>query len=106
MPSRKPVWDASTGLQAARETAPAKVAPAASEPQRRSLVDAFSALIGAESGKASPGGDAPAAAASDIEDAVRRVLEQMTGDEVRRIVSATAERLVREEIDRIKAESD
>ncbi|HUF46289.1 MAG TPA: response regulator [Vicinamibacterales bacterium] len=101
-PSRKPVWDSSASPASSREPAPK--APA--EPQRRSLVDAFSALIGAESTKAAP---PPAAgpSAGELEDAVRRVLQQMTAAEVRQIVAETAERLVREEIDRIKAaESD
>ena len=38
-----------------------------------------------------------------IEEAVRRVLARMTGDMVRRIVHDTAERLIREEIEKIKA---
>jgi CheY-like chemotaxis protein len=102
-PSRRPVWDASSPA-ASREPAPA---PKAAEPQRRSLVDAFSALIGAETTKAAPAPTAAAPAGSELEEAVRRVLQQMTATEVRRIVAETAERLVREEIARIKAaESD
>jgi len=38
-----------------------------------------------------------------LEEIVRRVLTEMTGDAVRAIVRDTAERLVREEIERIKA---
>jgi CheY-like chemotaxis protein len=76
-------------------------------PPKVSLVNAFSALLAAEKTVA-PAPAAPAAAAapvseSAIEDAVRRVLARMTGDMVRRIVHDTAERLIREEIDKIKA---
>jgi hypothetical protein len=41
-----------------------------------------------------------------IEAAVRRVLEQMTDEHVRKIVAATAERMVREEIERIKEQPE
>jgi len=38
----------------------------------------------------------------DIEDVVRRVMARMTDDVVRQLVSETAERLIREELDRLK----
>ena len=40
---------------------------------------------------------------ASVEDAVRRVLARMTDDLVRRLVVETAERLIREEIEKIKA---
>jgi CheY-like chemotaxis protein len=106
-PSRRPVWDQSSAGQAAPPPAPA---PAPSpDTQKRSLVEAFTALLGAESAKAQPApapAPAPAPSAAEIENAVRRVLTEMTAQTVRQIVAETAERLVREEIERIKADSE
>jgi GTP cyclohydrolase I len=67
------------------------------------LANAFTALLAAEQ-STQPAGVPAAAAISEasIEDAVRRVLVRMTDDLVRRIVLDTAERLIREEIERIK----
>jgi hypothetical protein len=82
-----------------------------------SLGDAFAAILAAEQTDGSPS-DAPAwpgtaptapAAITDalIDDVVRRVLERMSDQIVRDttadLVSQIAERLVREEIERIKA---
>ena len=80
-----------------------KPEPPPAPPQKVSLVNAFSALLAAEQS-----GPAPAAAGgqisdASIEDAVRRVLSRMTDDLVRRIVVETAERLIKEEIEKIKA---
>lgn len=76
-------------------------------PPKVSLVNAFSALLAAEKTVAPDAQAATPAAApvseSAIEEAVRRVLARMTGDMVRRIVHDTAERLIREEIEKIKA---
>ena len=41
-----------------------------------------------------------------MEEAVRRALVRMTDSIVRRIVVETAERLIREEIEKIKADSE
>lgn len=84
--------------------APAPVAPSA---PKVNLVNAFTALLAAEksSGPARPA-EVPAAPVvpdAAIEEAVRRVLARMTDDLVRRIVLDTAERLIREEIEKIKA---
>ena len=38
--------------------------------------------------------------------AVKRVLERITGEQVRQIVLETAERLIREEIEKIKADPE
>jgi CheY-like chemotaxis protein len=96
----KPLWgDPSPAAVKATE------APHA--PPKVSLVNAFSALLAAEKSVA-PAAQAPAQAAAPvsdaaIEEAVRRVLSRMTGDMVRRIVHDTAERLIREEIEKIRA---
>ena len=75
-------------------------------PPKVTLANAFTALLAAEQ-SAQPAG-APAAPLSEasIEDAVRRVLVRMTDELVRRIVLDTAERLIREEIEKIKANPD
>jgi CheY-like chemotaxis protein len=97
---------ASAASLSAKPAAPAPAAPA----QKVSLVNAFSALLAAEqaapgaSGAASAG--SPAVSEATIEEAVRRVLVRMTDDLVRRLVLETAERLIREEIEKIKASPD
>jgi len=103
-PPRQPVWRQSP--QPA--TATATPARAADEAPRRSIVDAFSALLGGDASRASsaPPPIAPAPSEAEVEEIVRRVLNRMTADTVRQVVAETAERLVREEIERIKADSD
>jgi hypothetical protein len=71
------------------------------------LANAFAALLAAEQGDVVPHAPVPVAMPqrlSDdaIEDIVQRVIARMSDDAVRRTVLETAERLVREEIDRIK----
>jgi hypothetical protein len=84
---------------------PAMPAPAAPAP-KVTLASAFTALLAAEqSAQPSPAATSTLSEAS-VEDAVRRVLVRMTDDLVRRIVLDTAERLIREEIERIKATPD
>ena len=79
-----------------------------------SLADAFAALLAAEQGEPSPAGalwaaQPPPAAVSDemIETITRRVLDRLSDTVVREavsdIASTIAERLIREEIERIKA---
>jgi len=69
-----------------------------------SLVSAFSALLAAEqSSPAAPPVAAASVTEATVEDAVRRVLVRMTDELVRRIVLETAERLIKEEIEKIKA---
>jgi hypothetical protein len=79
---------------------------------KAALVTAFSALLAVDQAPPPPPAPTPAstptvAVVSEnmIEAAVRRVLEQMTNEHVRKIVAETAERLVREEIERIKDEA-
>ena len=74
------------------------------------LANNFAALLAAEQGDfvPQPGADfleAPHLGDDVIEDIVGRVIARMTDDVVRRTVLETAERLVREEIDRIKREA-
>ena len=82
-----------------------------------SLADAFAALLAAEQGEPTPPvapswpvvAAAPAAVSDDLVEAVtRRVLDRLTDHRVVRetvadVVSSIAERLVREEIERIKS---
>ena len=94
-----PIWELGMG----QRSAPATQAPPA--PTKVSLANAFSALLAAEqsrpaSAAAVPPADIPVEV---IEEAVRRILDRMTGETVRQVVLETAERLIREEIDRIKA---
>jgi hypothetical protein len=78
------------------------------------LPDAFAALLAAEQASPAaatapvwPAAQAPAANNDVVEDVTRRVLEQMSDKTVREmvagIVAQVAERLVREEIERIKS---
>ena len=81
-------------------------APAPPPVPKVTLASAFTALLAADqSAQPAP---APVVALSEasVEDAVRRVLVRMTDDLVRRIVLDTAERLIREEIEKIKANPD
>jgi hypothetical protein len=70
------------------------------------LAGAFAALLAAEQGQEAPDTAllmAPAAVSEDtIEEIVRRVLARMSDESMRSLVIDTAERVVREEIDRIK----
>jgi hypothetical protein len=85
---------------------PAAAAPAPAAPPRVTLANAFTALLAAEQSTQPVGAAASAISEASIEDAVRRVLVRMTDELVRRIVLDTAERLIREEIERIKANPD
>ncbi|HEX5215227.1 MAG TPA: response regulator [Vicinamibacterales bacterium] len=101
-PPARPVWE--TGGSTPLGNAPAARSAEAPAP-KVSLVNAFSALLAAEqSTTPAPAAAAAPAAISDasVEDAVRRVLARMTDDLVRRIVVETAERLIKEEIQKIK----
>jgi CheY-like chemotaxis protein len=91
-------------------SAPPLEVPLKNSPTLPPLADAFAALLAAEKGGTmSPGAAWPAVpsspAASDemIESIARRVLERLSDAVVRQTVSDIAERLVREEIERIRA---
>ena len=70
-----------------------------------SLAEAFAALLAAEQGRPfSPAAAAPVAVDENtVEEITRRVLDRMSDRVVKETVVDLAERLVREEIDRIKA---
>jgi CheY-like chemotaxis protein len=79
--------------------------PIPQAPPKVSLANAFTALLAAEQTQTAPAAriappEIPEAA---IEEAVRRILARMTGEAVRQVVLDTAERLIREEIEKIKA---
>jgi DNA-binding response OmpR family regulator len=100
-PPSRPVWD--SGAPAAAPPVE-KLEPSA--PPRVSLASAFTALLAAEQSSQPAAASAQAAAViseATVEDAVRRVLVRMTDELVRRIVLETAERLIKEEIEKIKA---
>jgi DNA-binding response OmpR family regulator len=96
-PPSRPVWEGG-----AMSGAP-KPEPPPAPPQKVSLVNAFSALLAAEQSGPAPAASGGQVSDASIEDAVRRVLSRMTDDLVRRIVVETAERLIKEEIEKIKA---
>jgi CheY-like chemotaxis protein len=85
------------------------IAPATSggAPSKVSLATAFSELLAAEQARpsqgAAPAGPPPAIPEAAIEEAVRRILARMTETTVRQIVLDTAERLIREEIEKLKS---
>jgi len=99
-PSLPPVQPVLPAPHAAPAPAPPAPAP------KVTLASAFTALLAAEQSSQPAAAAAPALSEASIEDAVRRVLVRMTDDLVRRIVLDTAERLIREEIERIKATPD
>ncbi len=116
LPTR-PVWDARGSVAHGEPPAappipfqPVAAAPTLTPmpaaPPKVTLANAFTALLAAEQSNQPASAPAPAVSEASIEDAVRRVLVRMTDDLVRRIVVDTAERLIREEIERIKANPD
>jgi CheY-like chemotaxis protein len=101
-----PAGTTAAATATAAPAAPAAPAPVPAPADARplpSLADAFAALLAAEQGYAvassAPGSPAPE---QTIETIVRRVLDRMTGETVKETVVHVAERLVREEIERIK----
>ena len=73
-------------------------------PSLPSLAEAFATLLSAEEGRSVSASKAGASNVSDqaIDDIVNRVVARMTDQSVRDTVIDVAERLVREEIERIK----
>jgi len=93
-------WDLTVGPSSIGEPRPAATSGSGS------LATVFSALLAAE--RSNPQARAAAlsgAALSEaaVEEVVQRVVRRMTDELVRKIVLETAERLIREEIDRIKS---
>jgi len=94
-------WDLSA---APAPQAPPPVPMPPAEPM--SLAAVFSALLAAERKGADtrpPALGAGALSEAHVEEVVQRVVSRMTDELVRKIVLETAERLIREEIDRIKS---
>jgi CheY-like chemotaxis protein len=104
-PPSRPVWELGLPdpVPSQKFAGSTRATPTTSQAPKVSLVSAFSALLAAE--QSGPPAAAAAAAVTEatVEDAVRRVLVRMTDDLVRRIVLETAERLIKEEIEKIKA---
>lgn len=99
------MWEAAPAAPLA-QAVPERLDPA---PSRVSLVNAFSALLAAEQSNhttAAAASSAPAVSEALVEEVVRRVLAEMSGENVQRIVMETAERLIREEIEKIKAQPE
>jgi hypothetical protein len=103
-------------LAVAAEAAPEAAQPPAPKPALPALADAFAALLAAEHGEPLPARSglwpstlAPSAEMREelVEQVVRRVLDRLSDTVVREavadVVSTVAERLIREEIERIKA---
>jgi CheY-like chemotaxis protein len=80
---------------------------ATTEPDLRPLPEAFAALLAAEQGRpiAPAAATPPALSDAAIDDIARRVIVRMGNESMRRAVLDVAERLVREEIERIKRNS-
>jgi CheY-like chemotaxis protein len=104
-PPAAPLWEVNSGNRSAANSQ----RPAAAEqpPAKVSLASAFSALLAAEQSQAPApqAGPAPVSEAA-IEAIVLRVLAKLTDQTVKAVVAETAERLVREEIEKIKASSE
>ena len=102
----RPVHAAAAPRDARAAEPAAAPGPAASD---AALADAFTTLLAVEQGELPPSALSPAGPADDelVDRVARRVVEQLGDAAVRdmaaEIVSRTAERLVREEIERIKA---
>jgi DNA-binding response OmpR family regulator len=98
-PPTAPLWEVNSSTRA-----PSPQRAHAPVDAKVSLASAFSALLAAEQSQpAANATAAPQVSDAAVEAVVRRVLTRMTDQAVRQIVSDTAERLVREEIDKIKS---
>jgi CheY-like chemotaxis protein len=98
-PAIAPAPPSSVPAPSAIAPAPPAIAP--------TLAEAFAALLAAEQGKVAAPQTIDQAALRDdvVEEVTKRVVERMTDTAVRDIVSQVAERLVRDEIARIKGQA-
>ena len=105
-PASAPSGAASAPSAPASAPSASASAPSASD-RPPSLAQAFAALLAAEQGKVAPPPAISEEALRDdvIEQVTRRVVERMTDTAVRDVVVEVAERLVREEITRIKGQA-
>ena len=109
-PSVEPVAPAPQALPPAAPIpliapAPAAVAPAIPPTSPLSLAEAFATLLAAEHGQAAGPialRQTTAPTPEVVDDIVRRVLDRLHEEDMRRAILDVAERVVREEIDRIK----
>jgi CheY-like chemotaxis protein len=106
-PSPSPLARPETAVPVARPETAASAAPAASgapSPAMPPLAEAFAALLSAEQSRSIAPSTIGASAVSDdtMDEIVRRVIARMGDQAVRGTVVDVAERLVREEIERIK----
>lgn len=93
-------WDLNAGPNSAGGARP--VPP----PANQSLANVFSALLAAERqtpNVLSAAAPSPALSEAAVEEVVQKVVRRMTDELIRKIVLETAERLIREEIARLKA---
>jgi hypothetical protein len=116
-PAREEAPPAPVAAAPALETPPVPPAPAPNEvpaiapeqtpvAQTPALADAFAALLAAEQKAGAPVSPAPATLdEAAIDEIARRVMARLTTDTVRSTVLDVAERLVREEIERIKQQA-
>jgi hypothetical protein len=100
VPELDPLPAEAAAVESSSAAAPA---PGVASSGKVSLSTAFSALLAAEQ-SAPPGAGAPAVADHALEDVVRRVL--LNDKAVRKLVLDAAERMVKEEIERIKSGSE
>jgi len=99
-----PTESASPPVPSLRSIAPASPPPPTTS-SGVSLSDAFVALLAAEQGRSLPNGPvlpAPVITDAQIDEIARRVATRLGDEPLRQAVLDAAERLVREEIDRIK----
>ena len=94
---------ASHAAPAAQAPAPIQPAAASPAPPAPTLAEAFAALLSAEQGRPMAASGLGSAPDSAVEDIVQRVVARMADTAVRETVVDVAERLVREEIERIKS---
>jgi CheY-like chemotaxis protein len=101
-PPAEPVWDLTPTLRGSADSGAEStdMVPVS----KVSLSSAFSALLAAEASQPTTA-LAPVVSEAVVEDVVRRVLERITGDMVKTVVLDAAERLVMQEIERLKADS-
>lgn len=88
------------------DVSPGRAPVAAAAPvaaRQMPLASVFSAMLAAERRNAGTPGTAPLLTEAAVEEVIQRVLRRMMDEKVRKIVLETAERLIREEIDRIRA---
>ena len=107
LPASVPAPPASVPAPPASVPAPPASVPAPPASAPPTLAEAFAALLAAEQGKVSPPPPANEAALRDdvVEEVTRRVVERMTDKAARDVALDVAERVVREEIERIKSQA-